>query len=238
MQKARLGIVGASGRMGSIVGALARGHYADRLVVSALISRGDADFDALAETDIAIDFSLPPGTAALVDWLERSDAGPQTVVCGTTGMDDALTGRLYALADARRILHATNFSAGVGAMRALLESAAPMLHRMGYTPVLTETHHRHKKDAPSGTALTLRRSLQPFAPADVATHSIRAGEIVGTHELSFYGDHDQLTVAHQALDRGVFARGALDAALWLHGRSAPAGGYDMQSYIRERFIEP
>ena len=108
-----------------------------------------------------------------------------------------------------------------------------MLEALGYTPVITETHHRHKRDAPSGTAISLQQCLQPFG--DIQTHSVRAGEVPGTHEVRFFGDHDELSIRHEARDRGVFASGAIEAALWLHQLDRPAAFFTAASYFRERF---
>lgn len=135
-------------------------------------------------------------------------------------------------------MHATNFSAGVAAMARLLRTAAPLLASLGYTPVVTETHHRHKKDAPSGTALTLTDALRPTYPESVQTHSVRAGEIVGRHDVTFFGSHDTLAIEHDALDRGVFARGAIDAALWLHSLGDVHGSYTIDDFISARLTAP
>jgi len=113
----------------------------------------------------------------------------------------------------------------------ILEAAAPLLAELGYTPVLVEAHHRHKKDAPSGTALNLRQAMHPFA--DVQTHAIRAGETTGRHEVTFYGERDRIVAGHEALDRDLFATGAIEAALWLHAQRVPAC-HDMQSYLDAR----
>jgi 4-hydroxy-tetrahydrodipicolinate reductase len=84
---------------------------------------------------------------------------------------------------------------------------------------MVETHHRHKKDAPSGTAILLNKAIESSAGNDpVQTHSIRSGEVIGDHEITFYGAADRLTLGHAAQDRSIFARGALDAALWAHTR--------------------
>ncbi len=232
------GLLGASGRMGTLVAALIEAHYADRLKLVAALSGHSPDLDALHACDLVIDFSLPAGTARLVDWLSTNKDRPTTVVSGTTGCTDAVLVQFLELGRTRRVMHATNFSAGVAAVSRLLRTAAPLLESLGYTPVLTETHHRHKKDAPSGTALTLTDALRSAYPEPVQTHSIRAGEVVGRHEVTFFGDHDTLTLGHDALDRGVFARGAIDAALWLHGLDAACGSYTIDDYIDAQIAKP
>lgn len=228
------GILGASGRMGSLVTELIETRYADRLHIVTSLSGASPDVEGFSACDVIIDFSLPAGTARLTQWLETVDAGPGTVISGTTGCPDELLRKLIDLGRARRVMHATNFSAGVAAMSRLLSTAGPLLESLGYVPVLTETHHRHKKDAPSGTALTLRESLRTAYPDGLQTHSIRAGEIVGRHEVTFYGDHDTLAFSHDVLDRGVFARGAIEAALWLHALSEATGYYTVNDFISAR----
>ena len=81
--------------------------------------------------------------------------------------------------------------------------------------MITETHHCHKKDAPSGTALSLQRLIAPAGPGNIQTHSVRAGEVIGDHQVSYYGTSDILRFEHSALNRDIFARGAIQAALWL-----------------------
>ena len=228
------GLLGATGRMGTLVAQLIRAHYAEHLDVAAAPSGQAPDLDAFATCDIVIDFSLPEGTARLTDWLVSNVDRPATVVSGTTGCGDDVRQRFLELGRTRKVMHATNFSAGVAAMTRLLRTAAPLLGSLGYTPVVTETHHRHKKDAPSGTALTLAGALRPVDPDTVQTHSIRAGEIVCRHDVTFFGDHDTLTISHDALDRGVFARGAIDVALWLHSLGDVRGSYTIDDYVSAR----
>jgi dihydrodipicolinate reductase len=134
------------------------------------------------------------------------------------------------------LLISANFSMGVLALMEILRTASPLLETLGYNPVVTETHHRHNKDSPSGTALSLQRVIAPAGPGNVQTHSIRAGEIIGDHEVSFYGPADHLTFGHFAQDRSVFARGAIEAALWLATKRAAGvtGIASMEAFFRER----
>lgn len=222
--------------MGTAVRRIIDREYRDRAAIVAGVG-GTGDMNDLAKADAVIDFSLPAGTRALVDWLDaRPDALP-AVVCGTTGLDAGLRGRLDALGERTAVLYASNFSPGAAALEAVLDFAAPMLGALGYTPVMTEVHHRHKRDAPSGTAKTLAAAIDPANPASVEIHSVRAGEIIGLHEVTFYGTSDRIALAHEALDRGLFARGAVEAALWLAAPADRRGAYSMASYFRERYVE-
>lgn len=229
----RTALLGASGRLGRLIDAEIMSGYANRLTLTARLGRA-ANLDELAGVDLVIDVSLPAGTERLIAWLESNNGGPGTLVSGTTGLGSDRLGRLRALGSDRKILHATNFSAGVATLAGILRQAAPVFRALGYTPVITETHHRHKKDAPSGTALTLQESLDAFD--DVQTHSIRAGEVPGTHEVTFFGEHDQLSIRHEARDRRAFAIGAIEAALWIHALERKSGEFTSESYFRERFF--
>lgn len=104
---------------------------------------------------------------------------------------------------------------GVFAVSEILKQFSPQLKALGYTPVLVEAHHCHKKDAPSGTALSLQKAIDPMQPSQIQTHSIRAGEVIGEHSVTFYGAGDRITLHHSAQDRSIFARGAIEVALWM-----------------------
>jgi dihydrodipicolinate reductase len=97
-----------------------------------------------------------------------------------------------------------------------------------------ETHHRHKKDSPSGTAITLQRAISPDDPNQIQTHSIRAGEVIGEHTIGFYGRADKITLSHSAQDRSLFARGAIEVALWLaqkNRQDSPQSILKMDHYL-------
>lgn len=231
-----VGLCGAAGKMGLAITQLISREYAASAELVAAVSASDP-IESLADAAVILDFSLPAGTRTLLDWLATLDGQPPTLVCGTTGLDDQARNDLDALSRRTRVLQSNNFSAGVAALGAIIEQAAPMLRRLGYTPVLTETHHRSKKDAPSGTAKTLREVLEPEFPDGLAVHSIRAGEVIGKHDVTFYGRDDEIVIGHDAKDRRLFARGAIDAALWLCQQPARSGRFTMQSYFRERYLD-
>lgn len=233
---AAVGLYGATGKMGLKISELIARDFSESTRLVAAIGSNDA-MDALADADVVIDFSLPEGTQRLIAWLQAREGRPPALVCGTTGLDDATHADLDVLSQKTRVLHSNNFSAGVAALTAVLEYAAPMLRRLDYTPVLTEAHHRGKKDAPSGTAKTLRDALEPHFSDGIAVHSIRAGEVIGKHDVTFYGGDDEIVIGHEAKDRRLFARGAIDAAVWLYQQTARSGRFTMQSYFRQRYLD-
>ena len=234
MARIRTGLHGASGRMGRAIAALIASDYADRLELTASISSSNPDLHELVDADVVIDVSLPEGTAALLDWMSGVAERPPALVCGTTGLDAALLDRIMALGDSTRVLYAANFSSGVAALHEIIAFAAPMLAALGYRPVLTETHHENKVDAPSGTARSIRQVVDPERPESIETHSIRTGAVIGTHELVFDGIDDEIVLRHDAKDRRLFARGAIEAALWIAAESG-TGADTVQSYFAKRF---
>ena len=210
--------------------------FARQAEVAARISSQDT-IDDFANVDVIVDFSLPDGTDRLIGWLQNRGERAPVLVSGTTGLADDVLDRLRKLGESTKVLHSNNFSAGVAALTSILEFAVPVLEELGYTPVLTEAHHEHKRDAPSGTAKSLCETLQPDAPDSIQVHSIRAGEVIGKHDVRFYGAHDEIVIGHEAKHRGLFAQGAVDAALWLCRQPEPCGSYTMQSYFRKRYLD-
>jgi 4-hydroxy-tetrahydrodipicolinate reductase len=168
--------------------------------------------------DVAIDFTAPGAVAASIPALARRRIN---VVLGTTGWHQHEPALRKAVADAGiGIVAAPNFSTGVVLFEALVASAARLFAgRDDFGAFLHEAHHAMKKDAPSGTALLLKRTMEEAGyarPIDVS--STRAGFIPGTHTIGFDGPSESITLSHTARDRGAFARGALMAARWVQGR--------------------
>lgn len=220
----RILIHGASGRMGQALLRLASGR--DDLQVVAAVSRSKPaqrvvdglPYFALSELpgvpafDVAIDFSLPAGLdAVLALCVERG----VPLVSGTTGLDAPQQLALDAAASRIPVLLAANFSLGVTVLSDLVERAAKLLQ--AWDCDIVESHHKHKLDAPSGTALALgTRAEQGGAQPRYA--SLRAGDIVGEHTVQFTGPGERIELIHRATSRDVFAHGALHAAVWLAGQ--------------------
>jgi len=206
----RLALIGM-GRMGRVLAELApeRGWQVVARIDSSGNDRGRGiTAESLAGADVAIEFTAPRATVANV---KAAVVARCPIVVGTTGWNDALP----ALA------------AGVGehdgALASRLLATAP-----GFDAHLVETHHAAKKDAPSGTALTLARAGSQSWHGDIPISSVRTGNVPGTHELIFDAPFETIHLTHTARDRRVFAEGALVAAGWLIGRH---GVYTMRDVL-------
>lgn len=234
-EKLSIAVFGASGRMGKSVIELIKSEYGGHATLEATIDRRCGNLDDLADVSTIIDFSLPGGTSALLDWMDSREAQLPNLLCGTTGLTAAHYSRLEKLSERTLVFHSTNFSTGVAALSAILKLASPMLKALSYDARMVETHHVHKLDAPSGTANTLAEVLNPLDPASIDIESIREGEVIGQHEVFFTGAADQITIGHSATDRTLFARGAIDAALWLDQLNKNSGIYTMETYFQARF---
>lgn len=266
MSRLNLVIVGASGRMGRalIESVLDR---PDTLALHAAIDRpgtpaigqdagltigrpcgvviADALEPALDGADVVIDFTRPEGTLGHLDACVRHRVD---MIIGTTGFDDAGKAAIDRAAQTIGIVFAPNFSVGVNLSFKLLDIAARVLSE-GYDIEIIEAHHRHKIDAPSGTALrmgevvasALGRDLADCAvygregvtgardPSTIGFATVRGGDIVGDHTVLFAANGERVEITHKASSRSTFANGAVRAAQWLADR--PAGCYSMQDVL-------
>jgi 4-hydroxy-tetrahydrodipicolinate reductase len=259
-----LGIIvyGACGRMGQTVTRLVNGS--SRLAISALVERpdhpligrtiagGSADpheghllLDripaAATRTDIVIDFSTKESLGRLIEQISPLRL---RLVCGTTGLDDGDRTALKEYARRTAVLYDTNMSFGITVLKHLFRETHAILGSAFDTEII-EVHHRHKKDFPSGTALSLAREVA--APEDIISgrgneparsrdkihiHSVRAGGITGEHLIVFSSDEEVVTLSHSALSRDVFARGALLAAEFLAARTR--GLFSMKHVLEKK----
>lgn len=208
--------------MGKRVSALLAAEFSSRARLIAEVGRNHST-EGLLDCEVIIDFSSPDAAVNLASKILSAKKGPSFVVASTGWQPH----QIKILEEAARyvpVLASANFSLGVMAFMEILKTAAPLLDSLGYKPVLIETHHQHKKDAPSGTALAFQRvwkqATERAGGKEIETHSIRAGEVVGDHRISFYGPSDLICLEHSARNRDIFAHGAIEAALWLAGRRA------------------
>ena len=216
----RLLLVG-HGKMGQLVGELAGQYGCDVAgVIDPASPRhgGAADADGWAGVDVAIDFSTADSVVTNAPALARRGIN---LVVGTTGWAQHEAALRKTIADSGvGIVVAPNFSTGVVLFEAIVAHAAKLFApQADFGAFLHEAHHAAKKDAPSGTALLLKRSMEQAGfprPIDVA--STRVGFIPGTHAVGFDGPAETITLTHTARDRTAFARGALTAARWVQGK--------------------
>jgi 4-hydroxy-tetrahydrodipicolinate reductase len=220
----RILVHGASGRMGQALLRLAAER--DELEVVAAVSRavdsrvidGVPRFAAnelggVPDFDVAIDFSLPEGFDGI---LTACQAHGAALVSGTTGLSDSQRTALESASKQIPVLWAANFSLGVAVLSELVERAAAALK--DWDCDIVESHHVHKKDAPSGTALALGGSAEQGG-AHPRYASLRAGDIVGEHLVQFTSLGERIELVHRATNRDIFARGALHAASRIAGRT-------------------
>ena len=209
------------GKMGKLVGSLAPEYgweVAGVIDPQSAAHSGGADDPKWQGVDVAIDFSTPDAVAANAGALARRGIN---LVIGTTGWQkDERAVREAVLAGGVGAVAAPNFSTGVVLFDALVGYAGKLFGRQpDFGAYLHEAHHAAKKDAPSGTALLLKRTMEHAGyrrPID--TSSSRAGFIPGTHTVGFDGHAETITLTHTARDRSAFARGALVAAKWVVGK--------------------
>lgn len=237
----RIALVGAQGRMGQAIAAVAASEGA---VIAASLDVGGDLAAGIAQAEVVVDFSFHAATAGV---LAVCAAAGRPLIVGTTGHAPGEKQRLLASAPGLPVVWAGNYSVGVNLLFALTRRASAILGA-DYDAEVVEMHHRFKKDAPSGTAARLleiileERKLTASAlrhgregitgertPTEVGVHSLRGGDVVGDHTVMFSALGERLELTHKASDRGIFARGALRAARWIVGR--PAGVYDMQDVL-------
>lgn len=201
--------------------------------------------EVLPQWDVLIEFTHPEPT---MEHLKEAAAKGKAMVIGTTGLNPQQVGEIKWLAEKTRVVFAPNMSVGVNLMFKVVENIARVLSE-GYDVEIVEAHHRLKKDAPSGTALKLAqviaqalgRDLEKVAvygrkgltgertKEEIGIMTVRAGDIVGEHTVTFCGIGERLEIIHRAHNRDNFARGAVRAAQWIVDQ--PPGLYDMQDVL-------
>ena len=255
----KLAVVGANGRMGRAVIRLAHGAG---LTLVAAVAQGDegkdagelaglgalgisihsdANLIASSGADVCIDFSSPRGLEAACIACAK---GRIALVSGTTGLDENAKAALADASGLVAVLWEPNMSVGVHVLAALVTQAARLLD--GFDVEITETHHRDKVDAPSGTAIRLsdavraaRSNLElvngrvgrpgPRKATELGMHAIRGGDVIGDHTVNFFGDGERIELTHKATSRDLFAHGALVAARAIHGK--PPGQHGLAGLL-------
>jgi 4-hydroxy-tetrahydrodipicolinate reductase len=222
---ARVLLIGAAGRMGKTISDLADGD--PKIEIIARCDLGDSIEPEMQNCDVAIDFSQAD---AITEICRAALQHRKPLVIGTTGHSKEQHRIIEDTAQSVPIVFASNFSVGVNVLFWLTRKAAEELDR-DFTAEIVETHHKMKKDAPSGTAKTLAEVLKTAKKTrtEIPIRSIREGDVVGEHTIIFNGPAERLELTHRASSREIFARGALRAAMWLINQ--PAGLYNMQNVL-------
>ncbi len=241
-----VGIHGSTGRVGRLLIENLKNDEVAKVSVLHAIEKFDFPVDEsimitndtqtlLQESDVVIDFTLPDGTEALVEAALKT---PKPLVIGTTGLSKHQQNLLLEASKSMPILYATNMSLGVAVLNKLAYMASKILS--DFDAEIVEMHHRHKKDAPSGTALTLAEHVAKARGLDldkvrvsgrdgnigartkdeIAVMALRGGDIVGRHTLGLYNDGEYIELNHTATSRDTFAKGAIKAAKWLVAQNA------------------
>jgi 4-hydroxy-tetrahydrodipicolinate reductase len=253
----KIAIAGALGRMGQAVARTLDGHAGAQTIARfdrpGATGEGLVERDAaLAEADAVIDFTLPEASVLLAEACaarQVEGGGGPAVVIGSTGFSAEQIARIDAAATRVAIVRSGNYSLGVNMLMGLVKQAAAALPAGEWDIEVFEAHHKRKIDAPSGTALMLGQAAadgRGVALSDVEERArdgvtgarregsigfsvVRGGGIIGEHSVIFAGEEEVLTLSHSATDRGLFARGAVAAAIWAVSR--PPGLYDMQDVL-------
>ncbi|MGP1451063.1 MAG: 4-hydroxy-tetrahydrodipicolinate reductase [Wolinella sp.] len=243
----KLGIFGATGRVGKLLVEVVNDH--SEIKLSSVFVRKELDFSLppgalitndyktfLDGCDVVIDFSLPEATAALLEVAMQGHK--KAIVIGTTGLDSHHFNLIEEASRQMPILYATNMSLGVAILNKIVHNVSKALE--DFDIEIVETHHKHKKDSPSGTALTLADTCAKARGLDldsvrvsgrngnigerkrdeIAVMSLRGGDVAGRHTVGFYGEGEYLELTHSATSRMTFAKGALRAARWLASKDS------------------
>lgn len=237
----KIAIVGAAGRMGQKLIELAKGSELE--VVSKVDVAEGYDKTWSDDVEGVIDFSYHTGVPAAI--TKAAEAGIPYVI-GTTGITAEEQVAVDAAAKKIPVVQSGNYSLGVNLLLELVKKAASILGPE-YDIEVTEMHHKHKKDAPSGTALMLAKSaaagrnvaddfvygrygdIGERPQGEIAIHALRGGSVVGDHTVMFAGDLERVEITHKAQDRAAFAAGALKALSWAKGKTP--GIYTMQHVL-------
>lgn len=237
-------ITGKSGRMGQALIAAAAAN--PNVTVSSTHDAGEDLDAAFQDASCAIDFTVHSFTTQVVEAALKHGS---RLVIGTTGHTDAERAVIREASKTLPIVFASNYSVGVNTLFWLTRQAARILTQDRFDIEVTEMHHKHKIDSPSGTARTLLEILNeetntdyeadvvhgrfgnigPRKPREIGMHTLRGGDVVGDHTVMFAADGERVELSHKASSRMTFASGAVRAAVWLQDK--PAGLYDMQDVL-------
>lgn len=226
------------GKMGSLIAETARANGDE---VGGALGRRDLDAIGDKKADVVIDFSRPEALPEIASYIRHTGT---PLLSGTTGFSPAEKTRLEELGQYAPVLWSANFSLGVAVLYRALRQISGVL-QPDFDIEITETHHKQKADAPSGTARLLAEAVDPAhaltpvygregscgrrGKSEIGIHALRGGTVAGTHTVHFFGVDEELEFTHRAASRQIFVNGALHMARLLPGR--PNGVYDLQKIL-------
>lgn len=205
----KLIVCGAKGRMGSLICLLA--EQSSEWQLAAKVDLDQPLENVIGKGEVIIDFTQP---AATEHHTQLAQKNKKPLVIGTTGLNPAQQKIIATAAKDTPIVYSPNMSVGINLLFKLTELATRTLGQ-NYKIEISETHHVHKKDAPSGTAKRLGEIVEKIRGVAPPIQSIREGEVIGDHTIVFGSQREHLALTHRALDRSLFAEGALRAAKWV-----------------------
>ena len=246
-------LCGCSGKMGVAITSIVNGRDDCEIIagvdVNTSCTHGYQVYSTIADVtekaDVIIDFSHPSTLDSILSYATENQV--PAILC-TTGYSEAQLSQISEASKKVALFHSGNMSLGINLLIALSRKAAQILGG-SFDVEIVEKHHNQKIDAPSGTALMIAKAISEELPYDsryeydrhsvrrkrerseIGIHSVRGGSIVGEHEVIFAGHDEVVTIAHSAQSKGVFAAGAVNAAVFMKGK--PAGLYDMNNLIAE-----
>lgn len=239
----KVGILGATGRVGLEIAGLLQSGFSTRgdyLELSDAVANSKKMTSVegvpvrllhepeLEPVHVWIDFSQPQATLGLLEKIQTP------IVIGTTGFSQGESARIQEYSKKYPVLLSSNMSPGMNLVLSLLQSV-PIPPSLGFDVAVEETHHVKKKDAPSGTALSIIKTLEETGQENIQVNSIRAGSVKGVHKISFIGQDEEFSIEHRVFNRTVFARGALLAAHFLVKQKP--GLYSMEDLWKNEEVE-
>lgn len=248
----RVLISGASGKIGKIIAAYIneeKKHEIKCLLVSKNSNYLGKEYmgvkytsePILEDIDMIIDFSSPDGLSDLLDKISNRDI---PILVGTTGITENIMNKLHLYSKQAKVMVESNFSYGLYVMRKVMKILTDMTLNQGFDIEIIEVHHNKKKDAPSGTLLTLANDIiainkdlyinydrftnhKPRDKNEIGISSIRGGNIFGEHEVQFINENEKISISHTAFNKDIFAKGSIIAAEKLFFKDAKNGFFDL-----------
>lgn len=215
MKKLAVGIFGAKGRMGqNLIQTAAQAEF-DNIEITCAVDRNER-YDDLFSCNVIIEFSSSQAVVELCKNILQSTHRPlPALVIGSTGWTEEQKKTVSLLASKTPVLMSSNFSFGIFLLQKAIRSIGPLSESLNYDFFIEETHHVHKKDSPSGTAILLEKTISEFYTKKTPIQSHREGEIIGDHKILISSKNEEICLSHHAKSREIFSYGALKCAIVL-----------------------